>query len=405
MDIITTTSTVTATDINGDYDFFAPQHIAFGWGRRAEIARIAAPLGTRAFVISGSRTLESSGRLDEILRFLHAANIRTVTLTTLTREPLVEDVDRVTSKLLGHDVASGDFVLGIGGGSALDLAKAVSAMAQHADRGSVRDFLEGVGTGESITRVPLPMLAMPTTAGTGTEATKNAVISSLDPPFKKSLRSDRMVPRAVLIDPELAISLPATTTAYTGMDALTQLIESYLSRRARPIPQALCMQGLAAAPAALLEAVRNPASRAARTTMAHVALLSGMALANSGLGFAHGVAAALGVHCGVSHGLACAVMLPAALRVNRAVRRVELTRLAELWTGMSFEDRDAGAEAAIAFIDNLCRELGIPSRLAALGVRADQIPALVTGSRGNSMAGNPREVADDELTSILEAMR
>src|SRR5262249_50269566 len=151
------------------------------------------------------------------------------------------------------------------------------------------------------------------------EATKNAVISSIEPPFKKSLRSDLMVPRVVLVDPELSVSVPPAVTAQTGIDAITQLIESYISRRATPIPRAMAVQGLQLALPAIGEAFENGNSRPSREAMSHAALLSGMALANSGLGMAHGVAAALGVHCNVPHGLACAVMLPVALRVNREV--------------------------------------------------------------------------------------
>ncbi len=211
------------------------------------------------------------------------------------------------------------------------------------------------------------------------------------------------MPRAVVIDPELSVSLPPDVTAHTGMDAITQLIESYISRRAKPIPQALAVQGLQLALPAIVEAVENGASRPAREAMAHAALLSGMALANSGLGMAHGVAAALGVHAGVAHGLACAVMLPSALRANRDVSRARLAELARA-TGLAGEPSDAAAaEKLIERIDLIAARIGIPRRLADVGVRAEQIPALVRDSRGNSMNGNPRPIADDELAQILEA--
>ena len=316
----------------GDYEFLAPR-VVFGWGRRREAGRLAATLGRRAIVVCGSRTLEASGALAEIRAALREADVESELLGTVSREPLVDDVDATVSALLDTGVREGDFVLAVGGGSAIDLAKAVAALATNRRGESVRDYLEGVGRGVTIDRPPLPVMALPTTAGTGSEATKNAVVSSLDPPFKKSLRADLMLPRAVLIDPELHVSVPPRVTAHTGMDAVTQLIESYVSRRARPIPQALCLQGLEGALPALVEAVRDGASRPARERLAHAALLSGMALANSGLGLAHGVAAALGVHCDVPHGLACAVMLPAAMRVNREVGAADLARLATLRTG------------------------------------------------------------------------
>src|SRR5262249_52038465 len=198
---------------------------------------------------------------------------------------------------------------------------------------SVLDYLEGVGKGLKIVNTPLPVLAMPTTGGTGSEVTKNAVVSSYDPPFKKSLRSELMLPRIVLVDPELAVSVPPHVAAWTGMDAITQLIESYVSRRATPATQQMAWTGLRQAATNLVDAFRDGASRSAREGMAMAALLSGIALANSGLGMAHGVAAALGVHCQVPHGLACAVMLPTAIEVNRALEGME-AKFAEIASAM-----------------------------------------------------------------------
>ena len=329
--------------------------------------------------MSGARRLKSGGILDELIAVLEAAGLSVVPLAEIHREPLVEDVDRAAATLQEQRAGDGDFVLAIGGGSAIDLGKAAAAMATNGDGASVRDFLEGVGRGLTIDRPPLPLLAMPTTGGTGSEATKNAVISAHDPSFKKSLRSDQMIPRVVLIDPELAVSVPPHVTAQTGMDAITQLIESYISRRARPIPQALAVQGLQLALPAIVEAVENGASRPAREAMAHAALLSGIALANSGLGMAHGVAAALGVLCNVPHGLACAVMLPVALRVNRDVAVAELAALGRA-TGEKSEvggrkseneDDAAAADEFIARIEGICRAVGVPERLSRIvNVRA-----------------------------------
>ena len=392
------------------YDFLAPPKIVFGWGRRREIGQLAAALGRRAFIVSGSRRLMADGVIGELSAALKDAGVEPVHLTEVHREPIVEDVDQSARTVRNEHVGDGDFLLAIGGGSAIDLGKAVSAMATNGDGASVRDFLEGVGRGLTIDRPPLPVLAMPTTGGTGSEATKNAVISSHDPPFKKSLRSDRMISRVVLVDPELSATVPPKITAQTGMDAITQLIESYISRRARPIPRALAVQGLQLAVPAIVEAVRNGSSRPAREGMAHAALLSGMALANSGLGMAHGVAAALGIVCDVPHGLACAVMLPAALRANRSVACVDLAELARAVERPAHRDDmrlasdEAAADAFIARIEKLCRMIGIPERLSAISVRAKQIPELVAQSRGNSMSGNPRDLTDDELTEILMGM-
>jgi alcohol dehydrogenase class IV len=188
------------------------------------------------------------------------------------------------------------------------------------------------------------------------------------------------------------------------MDAITQLIESYLSRRARRLPRALSIDGLRVALPALPVVVRDGRCRWAREAMAHAALLSGMALANSGLGMAHGVAAALGVHANVAHGLACAVMLPVALRVNRHTCTREMATLARDLNLYDGKHDDAAADALVEHVTELSRELGVPERLSFLGVNREMLPSLVSGSRGNSMNGNPRELSDDELFGVLEAM-
>jgi alcohol dehydrogenase class IV len=387
------------------YDFLAPHKIAFGWGRRREIGVLGRSLGRRAFLVSGLPEEVGKAFLIEIGDALHKEGIQLIPAAEIFHEPEVEDVDRLSEQLRREGTASGDFMLAVGGGAAIDLAKAAGAMAVNRQSSTVGDYLENVGRGLRIENQPLPVLAVPTTAGTGAEATKNAVISSYDPPFKKSLRDDRLMPRIALVDPELTVSLPAEVTAAGGMDAITQLFESYISRKARPIPRALAVQGLKLAIPAIVEAVEKPDSRPAREAMAHAALLSGMALANSGLGLAHGVAPALGIHCRLPHGLACALMLPVALRINSEVCADELAGLCRTLFGRSpgTSRRDA-VEVLIREIENLCHRIGIPRRLSQLGVRREQIPALVKSSRGSSMSGNPRELSDEELTTILEGI-
>jgi alcohol dehydrogenase class IV len=386
------------------YDFLVPQQIVFGWGRRREVGRLGRGLGRRAFLVCGVPRETVGKVLDEIIAALAAEAIPAVSIATLLHEPEVADVDQVAADLRRQRAAEGDFLLAIGGGAAIDLAKAAAAMAVNRESPTVKDYLENVGRDLKLIEPPLPVLAMPSTAGTGAEVTKNAVISSHDPPFKKSLRDDRLVPRIALIDPELTVTAPPNVTAASGMDAITQLIESYVSRKAQPIPQALAIHGLHVAVPAIVEAVEHGHSQSAREAMSHAALLSGIALANSGLGMAHGVAAALGTHCRVPHGAACALMLPAAIRTNMECRLTEFARL-----GRHLFDREAKAprEAAEAFlhaIEQLCDRVGVPRRLSQVGVGADLIPALVKSSRGSSMSGNPRELSDEELTAILEGL-
>lgn len=384
-----------------NYDFFAPPRIHFGWDRFQEVGTLATSLGTRALIISGSRSLESNGVIDELKALLHRAGITSEHIRTISHEPEVTDVDHVTNILQHHSRGEGDFLIGIGGGSGIDLAKACSAMITNRESETVLDYLEGVGQGLQLKAKPLPLLAIPTTAGTGSEATKNAVISSYAPAFKKSLRAAEMIPDLILCDPRLACSVPPEITARTGMDAITQLIESYISCRAQPLPQALSLQGLKLAIPALPLAVEDGSSRPGREGMAHAALLSGIALANAGLGMAHGVAPALGTHCRIPHGLACAIMLPPTLKANREVCETQYAEIARhLTPGLTLSDAEA-ADALIEQIQALNDRIGIPRNLSELGVTSAQIPDLVASSRGNSMRGNPREIADEELTRIL----
>jgi alcohol dehydrogenase class IV len=259
------------------------------------------------------------------------------------------------------------------------------------------------------------MVAVPTTAGTGAEATRNAVISCPRRRFKKSMRSPMMVPRAALVDPDLTASCDSSTIAASGLDCITQLIESFVCRFAKPLPRCLVLESLPRALHALPRLLTpKPAgddpqgwidSRAAdRAALSHAALLSGLALTNSGLGLAHGVAAALGVACGAPHGMACAVMLPAALRVNREVVRDDFALLERTVDPSASHDDTTAAEAFVQRIQRLCLESGVPRRLSELGVTVDQIDWLAEHSGGASMRGNPVQLATKDLRDLLAAM-
>ena len=230
-------------------------------GRRREAGRWARTLGRRAWLVCGRRWDPTGRLMAEIADSLRAEGVEPVPVATLSHEPEVADVDQVTAELRGRDPAEGDFLLAIGGGAAIDLAKAAAAMATNREGPTVKDYLEGVGRGLTVLHPPLPVLAMPTTAGTGAEATRNAVISCYDPPFKKSLRDDRLMPRIALVDPELTVTAPPDVTAASGMDAITQLIESYVSKKCaadhRPDRHARAEMALPA----IVEAVENGRSR------------------------------------------------------------------------------------------------------------------------------------------------
>lgn len=409
------------------YTFTVPGHIRFGWGCRSGLGEAAARLGRRAILVNGGSSLARSGRRAELADILRSAGLRVETVGSAGREPDIAAVDQLVETFRQLSAGPGDVIVAAGGGATLDLAKAAAGVCPQPDARTVRDFLEGIGSGRQLTEPAMPLIAIPTTAGTGSEATRNAVVASHDPPVKKSIRSESMIPRVALVDPELTVTLPPEPTAASGLDALTQLIESYLSSRRQPLPSALCLQGIPLAVRALPAVMKNPADQEARTHMAHAALLSGMALGNSGLGLAHGVAAALGAVGNVSHGLACAVMLPAALRFNRPMCEAELARL-ELCcrvevdqcgdpgiSGNSSRPLDGGgqssaagradlADAFLQRIEKLCRLLEIPHSLSELGIDSGQLEDLVEGSQGNSLRGNPVPVSRELLAEVLESM-
>jgi len=386
------------------FDLVLPRKIVFGWGRRHVLRDELPRVGKRVFTVLGSRTLETTHFVDELRDLVNGAGLKWQLVGRIDHEPTIDDVDQIAALVRDLKGGPGDVMLAVGGGSALDLAKAVAALTTNNEGESVRDYLENVGRGLKLVNPPLPVVAMPTTAGTGAEATRNAVISSYDPPFKKSLRDDRIMPILAVIDPELTVSNPRHVTAAAGMDAITQLIESFVTVRRRPIPQALAPQALQIAFRCLPQAFEEPTNQTAREGMAFAALVSGICLANSGLGLAHGVAASLGVVARVPHGLACALMLPVALEVNRTVCRSELAHLAKVAFERNFANDDEAVDQLISEVRDLQAKLEIPDRLSKLGIQRDNIPAIVRGSHGSSMSGNPRQLTDDELFRILEAI-
>lgn len=218
------------------------------------------------------------------------------------------------------------------------------------------------------------------------------------------MRSPMMVPRAAILDPRLTLSCNRATTAASGLDCITQLIEAFVCRFARPLPRALVLEALPRAVGALPRVLADPGDLAARADMLHAAFVSGVALANGGLGMAHGVAAALGVECGAAHGLACAVMLPVAMRVNRDAARADFAILERAVDSAASADDAAAADAFVDRVERMCRDAGVPRRLADLGLRPERVDWLAANSGGASMRGNPRELSADELRGILAAM-
>jgi alcohol dehydrogenase class IV len=295
-------------------------------------------------------------------------------------------------------------VVAIGGGSVIDAGKAVAALATN--DGDILDYLEVVGAGRPLLTPPLPFIAVPPTAGTGSEVTKNAVLGVPEQGIKVSLRSSSMVPRVALVDPELALDLPTAVTASTGLDALTQLIEPYVSSKANPLVDALCLEGLRRAAGAIRAVCADGRDRTARESMALASLFSGLALANAGLGAVHGLAAPIGGRVAAPHGAVCAALLPHVCAINlRAIEarepahaaRDRYVTIARLLTGHP----TASAVDGVAWLRALVADLGIPP-LRAYGVGVSDVGLIADqAARANSMKANPIPLTRDELCEIL----
>jgi alcohol dehydrogenase class IV len=380
-----------------DFEFATAGRIVFGRGALKQAGPIAARLGRRALVVTG----RSSERAERLLESLAGQGLH-FALWRVTGEPSVDSVSR------GAEMAREagcDVTIGFGGGSAVDAAKAIAALV--ANPGEPLDYLEVIGKGRPLADPPLPFIAIPTTSGTGAEATRNAVLASPEQGVKASLRSPLMLPRVAIVDPELALTVPPDVTAATGMDALAQLVEAFVSVRANPLTDSLCREGMALCARSLKKAYQDGLDISAREEMALAALLSGMALSNAGLGAVHGFAAVLGGLTKAPHGALCAQLFPAVLAVNiaalekrepngHALARYGLA--AKVLTGA----REARPAGVAEWAEELARALSIP-RLAECGLTRSEFPSVCErAERASSMQGNPLKLTREEMREILE---
>jgi alcohol dehydrogenase class IV len=376
------------------FDFASPRYIAFGEGSLSRLSEIAAPYPSPALLVVGGGSLKKSGALDTILALLKKAGKDAVIFSGVEADPSIQTVDRGTALCRKYGCR---FVVGVGGGSVIDCAKAISGMA--AGEGSVRDYLEGK---KAIERTALPSIAVATTAGTGAEATRNAVITNREQGYKRSLRHRFLVPEAAIVDPELTLALPPALTASCGLDALAQLIEPFVSLKANPIADALALRGMESVGRCLARAVRDGNDREARAGMSLSSLLSGMALANAGLGLAHALSHPLGARFGVPHGVACAILLPRVMEFNLPAAPERLARAAAA-LGVKTAGRNAEEDArrGVEWVSSLTREIGIPERLSPWGVKEADLAGLAQESQGSSRSGNPRSASDEECVALL----
>jgi alcohol dehydrogenase class IV len=373
------------------FEFATSARILFGPGSVRDLVPAARSFGNRALLVTGA----NPQRVTSL-----TAGIAT-TAFAVSGEP---DLDCVREGVRQGRAESCDIVVAIGGGSALDAGKAIAALVPNS--GEPLDYLEVIGQGRPLEQAPLPFIAVPTTAGTGSEVTRNAVLGSSEHRVKASLRSASMLPRLALVDPELTLGLPPAITASTGLDALTQLIEPYLCSRATPMTDALCVDGIRRAAASLRQAWENGSDLAARTEMSLASLYGGIALANAGLGAVHGFAAPIGGMFSAPHGAVCAALLPHVMRANllaleqRAAGSETLRRfetIAHLVTGRS----TATAAEGIDWVARLVSDLEIPP-LRVYGITERDISELVEkASRASSMKANPIALTGEELSAVL----
>jgi len=379
------------------FEFATANRIIFGCHAIKKVGPIAAEMGHRVFVVTG-RTSERAGQLIEELK---TRGLRTF-IFSVSGEPTTATV------LKGMEQARqdrSDLVIGMGGGSVLDTGKAIAALLTN--RGNLLDYLEIVGDGKQIQQAPAPYIAIPTTAGTGAEVTRNAVIGSPEHGVKVSMRSPLMLPCLAVIDPLLTLSMPPLLTAFTGLDALTQLMEAFVSKKANPLTDGICREGMGKAARSLRKAFQNGKDQAAREDMAMASLLGGLALANAGLGAVHGFAGPLGGMFPAPHGAICGLLLPHVMEANvyalktcdpdsPALARYE--EAAHILTGVP----TARAVDGVRWVQDLCATFKVPP-LSAYDLKEKNFPDVVEKvRRASSTKGNPVMLTDDELTQVLE---
>lgn len=383
--------------------------ILFGAGRLAELPGLARGYGKKALIVTGVQSFRASPRWDWLTHELHGRGMGFDHLT-VAGEPTPTLVDNAVSAFHGRGI---EVVIAIGGGSVLDAGKAIAGLLPHGN--SVLDHLEGVGRDIPYNGPAAPFIAVPTTAGTGSEATKNAVLSVRgENGYKKSFRHDALVPEYALVDPDLLSTCPPELIAADGMDAFTQLLESYVSSRANPMTDALAWSGMTAFRDGFFPAHEggdDPAAQAGRGGMAYASLMSGITLAQAGLGAVHGLASPLGAFYPIPHGIACGTLLAEATAVNlralkeRAPDSAALRKyaaVARLLMGREFGGDDEAHAALVELLRGWTERLHL-ARLARFGVEEDQVGRIVANARGNSMLTNPVALTDGEIGEIVRA--
>lgn len=380
------------------FEFTTANRIVFGPGVLRDAPTYARPFGQRALIVTGSQP----SRAQPLLDLLTAAGIKCLTFP-VAKEP---DIALVQAGVELAKRENCQFVVGIGGGAVIDAGKAISGLLTN--DGHIFDYLEVIGKGQPLANAAAPYIAIPTTAGTGAEVTSNAVVYSPEHRVKVSLRHPLMLPRVALVDPELTISTPPDVTAASGLDALTQVIEAYVSNKANPLTDALCREGITRAVRAVRRACTDGHDLAAREDMAITSLFSGIALSNAKLGAVHGFAGPLGGMFNAPHGALCACLLPHVIAANigalqaRQPDHPALERYRDI-ARITLGTPSADIKGLIAWAADLTTALHIRP-LSAFGVSVSDFPAIIEKAAvSSSMQGNPIKLTPGELEHILTA--
>ncbi len=381
--------------------------VLFGAGRINELSDLILHYGNQLLLVTGKSSFHHSPNWEQLIVSLDEREIHWHHVI-VSGEPSPALVDDVVQKYSDKNI---EVVAAIGGGSVLDAAKAFAGLLPHSN--SVLDHLEGVGKGIEYHGPALPFIAVPTTAGTGSEATKNAVLSTQGTDgYKKSFRHECLVPEYALIDPDLLSTCPSDLIAADGMDAFTQLLESYVSIKANPMIDALAWSGISAVKQGFFAAWRGqePSATEGRAAMVYAALLSGISLAQVGLGSVHGLASPLGAFFPIPHGVVCGTLVATATEINiralqqRAPNNLALAKYAQAGRFLADQPEATDEQAWLELVNTLnnwTNELGLP-RLSTYGIKQSDFDHIVANSRGSSMTTNPIVLADNEIYEILQ---
>ena len=382
-----------------EFQYLVPVKIVFGQGKIKETGRLCKSLGTKALLVTGRSSAKKSKALDNLVHSLEIENIDVVIYNQVNGEPDVSVVDQGVALLIKEGC---DIVIGLGGGSVLDVAKTIAMVAVHG--GSAQSYFGEKASQILLSKTGLPFIAIPTTSGTASEVTRNAVIKNTENGLKQSIYSDNMFARIAIIDPELTLTAPSKVTAEAGMDAFTHALESYLSIKANPISEALSYRAMGLIFKSIETAVKNGSNIEARESMAMGSLIAGISFGNVGLGLCHGISPALGSVYTVTHGLSNAVLLPYVLEFNKDVA---FKKIADLYAFVDSSEEKLTihkkAEVVIDRIRHLNTRIGIPEKLKQIGVEQKDFTKLVELTfQGRSVYNNPKPVSTEDVLKILE---